>query len=89
MEKDKLMEMKLNSGEDYHRFEADNIAFKNELMVTITLAEYRALVFKWGKYNGRLEAADNERWKAIKERDELKKRVAELEGKLNELKGVL
>lgn len=90
MEKDKLMELKTgNNSLEYHRFEGDNIVFKNELTVTITLAEYRALVYKAGAADGAIKSEREARWKAESERDEARLTVKELKSKLEGLKGVL
>lgn len=78
MEKNKLMEMKIDNGVDFHRFEADNIPLQSELTVTVTLSEYRTLVYKAGRNHGRAETLNR-----------LEERVAELEKKLDELKGEL
>ena len=90
MEKDKLMELKTsNYSLEYHRFEGDNIVFKNELTVTITLSEYRALVYKAGAADGAIKSNQEALWKAESERDDARLTVKELKSKLEGLKGVL
>lgn len=88
MEKDKLMELKTNNDSlEYHHFEGDNIVFKNELTVTITLAEYRALVYKAGTANGAVKSEREARWKAESERDDARLTVKALKSKLEGLEG--
>lgn len=90
MEKNKLMELKTaNYSMEYHHFEGDNIVFKNELTVTITLSEYRALVYKCGMAEGAFKAEREARWKAENERDEARQTAKDLKSKLEDLKGVL
>jgi FtsZ-binding cell division protein ZapB len=58
-----------------------------QIMVTITLAEYRALV----KQNADKEVSEarQKTYATERERDELKKQVADLQKQLNDLRGMI
>ena len=58
-----------------------------QIMVTITLAEYRALVK--GNSDAQVSDARSKQWHAEQERDQLKKQVADLQKQLEELKDLI
>ena len=58
-----------------------------QIMVTITLAEYRALVK--GNSDAQVSEAKSKQYHAEQERDGLKKQVADLQKQLEELKGLI
>ena len=60
---------------------------KGQIMVTITLAEYRALVK--GNSDAQVSEAKSKQRNAEMERDGLKKQVADLQKQLEELKGLI
>lgn len=64
-----------------------NYVTNGQIMVTITLAEYRELVR--GKADDEVSKARSERYDLVKERDELKKQVADLQKQLNDLRSMI
>lgn len=58
-----------------------------QIMVTITLAEYRALIR--GNADAQVSDAKSKQWSAERERDELKKQVADLQKQLDDLKDAI
>ena len=58
-----------------------------QIMVTITLAEYRSLVK--GNSDALVSEAKSKQYHAEQERDGLKKQVADLQKQLDELKGLI
>lgn len=58
-----------------------------QLMVTITLAEYRQLVKK--NADSMVNEANSKRYTVERERDELKKEVADLQKQLDDLKAMI
>ncbi|MBR3431130.1 MAG: hypothetical protein IKG87_13620 [Clostridia bacterium] len=64
-----------------------NYVANGQIMVQITLAEYRALVCR--NAEDRVNEARSKRWDAEKERDELKKQVADLQKQLDGLKSMI
>lgn len=58
-----------------------------QIMVTITLAEYRSLVK--GNSDAQVSEAKSKQYHAEQERDGLKKQVADLQKQLDELKGLI
>ena len=58
-----------------------------QIMVTITLAEYRSLVK--GNSDAQVSEAKSKQYHAEQERDGLKKQVADLQKQLEELKGLI
>lgn len=79
--KNVVLEKKL---ENYY-FEEKNYSAPGELMVTITLKEYRELVQKVATSDERIKVADNDKYERNKENEALKKEVEELKSKLYEL----
>lgn len=70
--------------ENYY-FEEKNFSAPGELMITITLKEYRELVQKVVTSDERIKVADNDKYERNKENEALKKEVEELKSKLYEL----
>lgn len=62
-------------------------AANGQIMVTITLAEYRELLRQHAA--DQVTEANSKRWAAEKERDELKKQVTDLQRQLAELRGMI
>ena len=58
-----------------------------QIMVTITLAEYRSLVK--GNSDAQVSEAKSKQWHAEQERDQLKKQVIDLQKQLEELKSLI
>lgn len=79
--KNVVLEKKL---ENYY-FEEKNFSAPGELMITITLKEYRELVQKVATSDERIKVADNDKYERNKENEALKKEVEELRSKLYEL----
>lgn len=79
--KNVILEKKL---ENYY-FEGNNFSAPGELMITITLKEYRELVQKVATSDERIKVADNDKYERNKENENLKKEVEELKSKLYEL----
>lgn len=79
--KNVVLEKKL---ENYY-FEEKNFSAPGELMITITLKEYRELVQKVATSDERIKVADNDKYERNKENEALKKEVEELKSKLYEL----
>lgn len=79
--KNVVLEKKL---ENYY-FEDKNFSAPGELMITITLKEYRELVQKVATSDERIKVADNDKYERNKENEALKKEVEELKSKLYEL----
>lgn len=79
--KNVVLEKKL---ENYY-FEDKNFSAPGELMITITLKEYRELVQKVATVDERIKVADNDKCERNKENEALKKEVEELKSKLYEL----
>ena len=79
--KNVVLEKKL---ENYY-FEEKNFSAPGELMITITLKEYRELVQKVATSDERIKVADNDKYERNKENEVLKKEVEELKSKLYEL----
>lgn len=79
--KNVVLEKKL---ENYY-FEEKNFSAPGELMITITLKEYRELVQKVATSDERIKVADNGKYERNKENEALKKEVEELKSKLYEL----
>ena len=79
--KNVVLEKKL---ENYY-FEDKNFSAPVELMITITLKEYRELVQKVATADERIKVADNDKYERNKENEALKKEVEELKSKLYEL----
>ena len=72
----------------YGRYELNHDYVANgQLMVTITLSEYRSLVK--ANADNVVNEANSKRYTAERERDELKKQVADLQKQLNDLRGVI
>lgn len=78
--KNVVLEKKL---ENYY-FEEKNFSAPGELMITITLKEYRELVQKVATSDERIKVADNDKYERNKENEALKKEVEELKSKLYE-----
>lgn len=71
-------------GVDYNpRDEHNDYVSKQELTVTITLHEYRQMVWELAKHNELVERKEKEARDARMERDELKKQVDALKAMLN------
>ena len=64
-----------------------NYVANGQIMVKITLAEYRALIRR--NAEDRVHEANSKRWDAEKERDALKKEVSELQRQLTELRNMI
>lgn len=79
--KNVVLEKKL---ENYY-FEEKNFSAPGELMITITLKEYRELVQKVATSDERIKVADNDKYERNKENESLKKEVEELKSKLYEI----
>lgn len=79
--KNVVLEKKL---ENYY-FEEKNFSAPGELMITITLKEYRELVQKVATSDERIKVVDNDKYERNKENEALKKEVEELKSKLYEL----
>lgn len=62
-----------------------NYWVQNEIMVTITLAEYRSLVEFNAKYSSELSEAKNDESKARRELKELKEQYSKLRDKYREI----
>ena len=58
-----------------------------EIMVTITLHEYRSLLI--GRAEAEASSARSDKYRAERERDELKKQVVDLQNQLNELRSMI
>lgn len=76
-----VLEKKLD---DYNAKKGDFLA-PQELTVTITLSEYRALVSSDATREKAINEANSEMWKYRNENEKLKEEVAELKAKLYEL----
>lgn len=76
-----VLEKKLD---DYNAKNEDFLA-PQELTVTITLSEYRALVSSNATREEAIKEANNKSWKYRNENEKLKEEVAELKAKLYEL----
>lgn len=63
----------------------DNLLAPSELTVTITLNEYRNLVSRCATREEAIEKANNERYKATSEVEELKKELTKLKTELYDL----
>lgn len=70
--------------ENYY-FEDKNFSAPGELMITITLKEYRELVQKVATSDARIKDVENDKYERNKENENLKKEVDELKCKLYEL----
>ena len=72
----------------YGRYELNKDYVANgQIMVTITLAEYRELLTKHA--SEQVNEANCKRFTVERERDELKKQVEELRKQLNDLRGMI
>lgn len=72
----------------YGRYALDRDYVRNgQIMVTITLAEYRDLVRK--NADDEVNKERSARYEISRERDELKKQVEELRKQLNDLRGMI
>lgn len=84
---DQLLE-KTPKDDGYSSYSNKNDFVANgQIMVTITLAEYRALVK--GNSDAQVSEAKSKQRYAEQERDGLKKQVADLQKQLDELKGLI
>ena len=72
----------------YGRYELNKDYVANgQIMVTITLAEYRELLTRHA--SDQVSEANSKRFTVERERDELKKQVEELRKQLNDLRGMI
>ena len=72
----------LNAKMEHYSFEPLNFKTEGELMVTITLGEYRALVRESGRYDALLSESYKRRNAAEKEAAQLRERVRDLQERL-------
>ena len=76
------------SEDKYGRYELSKDYVANgQIMVTITLAEYRELLTRHAE--DQVIEANSKRFTVERERDELKKQVEELRKQLNDLRGMI
>lgn len=76
------------SEDKYGQYELNmDYVCNGQIMVTITLAEYRSLMVKHA--NDQVKDANSKRYTVERERDELKKQVDELRKQLNDLRGMI
>lgn len=78
---DTILDKKLD-----YTFDANNFEAASEIMVTITLREYRDLVEKNATSNARIKNAEQDKYTRDTENEKLKKEVSELRSELYELK---
>ena len=83
MVEDKIMDIKDKKIENYDYDESRNFKAEGELLVTITLYEYRQLLQAEAKAEAREYSA---RWKAGIKIDELKKEIASLKAEIESLR---
>lgn len=79
---EKITEKKMD---DYRNGDLNNFAGENELLVTITLNEYRELVSEVAKKKADIDEERTAKWKAQNENTELKKEVEMLHKKIQDL----
>ena len=73
-----MAETKYSKNVEGYSGDVNNYKAPDELMVVITLNEYRELVTFKGKHEHELSELKSEKWKLQRERDELKKKLTEL-----------
>lgn len=79
--KESLIKRKLDS---YYECELKDFKAENELMVTITLNEYRKLIEKNATTENRISEAEKDKYRRNEENEKFKKENKELEMKLFE-----
>lgn len=85
MEGNKTTERITDKKMDGYGSDLNNFVGEKELLVTITLNEYRELVSEVAKKKKDIDEIRDAKWKAEAENKNLKKEVEELRMKINEL----
>lgn len=83
--KDVILEKKL----DNYSYSKDNLQANGELMVTITLNEYRALIKEVATKQSDIEKANKDKYTRESENEKLKEEVNRLKAECYELQGGL